>query len=80
LADVTLIDSQFRSINASFGMVFQYAEKHGVDPIDIMPLGRPRNEFQAAYNERLAATTHDELCDRLARQYVQEFPGMFTAR
>ena len=80
LADVTLIDAQCRTLNATFGMAFSYAEAHGVHATDIMPLGTRRAEFQAAYDRRAKATPHDELCGSLAHQYDQEFPGLFTAR
>ena len=80
LADVTLIDAQCRSMNASFGPVLRYAAEHGLHPVDIMPLGGRRAEFQAAYTRRLNTTSPEELCGQLARQYDQEFPGVFTAR
>lgn len=80
LADVTLIDAQCRSLNATFGMAFTYAEGRGVHATDIMPLGARRAEFQAAYDRRARSTPHDELCGSLARRYDQEFPGLLTAR
>lgn len=80
LADVTLIDSECRNLNAVFGMAFRYAEERGIHMTDVMPMGARRAEFQAAYDRRLEATAHEDLCGSLARQYDEEFPGLFTLR
>jgi len=61
LADVTLIDSHC-TVNASFGIAFQYSQLHGLDWADIMPLGRLRSEFQSAFYHRLRTASKDELC------------------
>ena len=80
LADVTLIDSECRKVNANFGVAFRYAEEQGVHAVDIMPLGRHRAEFQSASDRRLSTTAPDELCGSFMLQYERDFLGLFAER
>ena len=80
VADATLIDAQCRGINANFGMAFKFAEEHGIEAVDIMPVGSRRAEFQTAYHQRIQTTSPEELCGPLAARYNQSFPGLFTNR
>ena len=80
LADVTLVDSQCRKVNADFGVAFRYAEQQGVHPADVMPLGRHRTAFQAASDLRRDTTPLEELCGAFMLQYERDFPGLFADR
>jgi len=80
VADATLIDAQCQSINANFGLAFKYAEEHGIDAADIMPVGSRRAEFQTAYRQRIKTTPPEELCGALISNYNRSFPGLFTGR
>lgn len=80
VADATLIDAQCRSVNANFALAFKYAEEHGIDAADIMPVGSRRAEFQTAYRQRIKTTPAEELCGALISNYNRSFPGLFTAR
>ena len=42
IADAVFMDSECKIINTEFGAIFQYGEAHGIQTIDIMPLGRWR--------------------------------------
>ncbi len=80
VADATLIDAQCHGVAANFGMAFKFAEGHGIEPVDIMPVGSRRAEFQAAYHQRIKTTSLEELCGPLVSSYDQSFPGLFTSR
>ena len=80
LADVTLVDSQCKKVNANFGVAFGYAQEQGVHPADIMPLGRHRAEFQSASDRRLSTMPLNELCGSFTLQYERDFPGLFAER
>ncbi len=80
LADATVIDAECRTTNTMFGSVFRYGEEHGIHVVEIMPLGRRRQEFETAFNRRLTATAHDQICGSLQARYLQAFPDWFRAR
>ncbi len=52
VADATVIDAECRTTNTMFGLVFRYGEEHGIQTVDVMPLGRRRREFETALNQR----------------------------
>ena len=80
LADAVLIESGCGQINVDYGKLFAYAERHGVDPVDVMPLGGRRSAFDAAYRRRARDVQGDALCGTLAGEIAATIPGVFTAR
>ena len=80
LADVALIESQCRQLNVDYGKLFAYAERNGIRPVEIMPLGERRAAFDAAYRRRAREVQGDRLCGTLAQARDAVIPGVFTAR
>lgn len=80
LADAVAIDAECGTWNAMFGAIFRFGEAHGIHETDILPLGKRRQEFQAAYNRRLATTDRSVICGSLQSQYHRLFPDWFSVR
>ena len=80
LADVVLIESECRQINVDYGKLFAYAERNGIRPVEIMPMGERRAAFDADYRRRARETQGDRLCGALAEERDAIVPGVFTAR
>jgi hypothetical protein len=78
LADVTLIDAECRDVRVMFGAAIAAGEKLGLRFSDVMPTGPLRARFEADYRQRLADTTHDDLCVEVVQHYAAELPGLFT--
>ena len=79
-ADVVLIEAQCRTLNADYGKLFAYAERNGLRPVDVMPLGERRAAFEAAYRRRAREMKPDRLCGELAAERDATVPGVFTPR
>lgn len=80
LADAVAIDAECGTWNTMFGVVFRYGEEHGIHAVDIMPLGKRREEFQAAYSRRMGTTARNELCGPIQERYHRLFPDWFSRR
>ena len=80
LADAVLVESECGQINLDYGRLFAFAERRGVRPVDIMPLGDRRASFDAAYRRRARDTKGDDLCGTLAGAIEATIPGVLTAR
>ncbi len=80
LADAVLIESSCGQINVDYGKLFAYAERHGIDPVDVMPFGGRRSAFDAATRRRTRDAQGDALCGTLAAEVAATIPGVFTAR
>ncbi len=80
VADAAVVDAECRTTNTMVGLFFRYGEEHGIQVVDIRPLGRRRQEVEAAYHRRLGATAHEEICGSLRARYSQAFPEWFKAR
>lgn len=80
LADVVLIEAECRALNVDYGKLFAFAERNGIRPVDIMPLGERRAAFDAAYQRRAREVRGDRLCGALAQERDAVIPGVFTAR
>ena len=80
LADVVLIESECRQINVDYGELFRFAERNGIRPVDIMPLGERRPAFDAAYRQRAQEMRGERLCIDLVAQRETLLPGVFTQR
>ncbi len=68
LADVVLIEAECRQFNVDYGRLFAFAERNGIRPVEIMPLGERRAAFDAAYRRRARDTRGDRLCGALAEE------------
>ena len=80
LADVVLIEAECRALNVDYGKLFAFAERNGIPPVEIMPLGERRPAFDAAYRRRAREVKGDRLCGALAQQRDAAIPGVFTPR
>ena len=80
LADVVLIEAECREMDVDYGRLFAYAERNGIRPVEIMPLGERRAAFDAAYRRRAREMRGDRLCGALAQDRDAIVPGVFTAR
>lgn len=80
LADIVLIESECRAFNVDYGKLFAFAERNGIRPVEIMPLGERRAAFDAAYRRRARETQADRLCGALAQERDAMIPGVFTTR
>ncbi len=80
LADVVLIESECHQLNVDYGRLLAYAERNGIRPVEIMPLGERRAAFDAAYRRRAREALGDRLCGALAQDRDAAIPGVFTAR
>ncbi len=80
LADVTLMDGTCKQVAVDFGRAFQVADAMGLRASDVMPSGRLRAAFEAATRTRLAQTSPTELCEEVAKAYVDRVPGLLRAR
>jgi hypothetical protein len=80
LADVVLIEAECRALNVDYGKLFAFAERNGIRPVDIMPLGERRAAFDIAYQRRAREFRGDRLCGALAQERDAVIHGVFTAR
>ena len=80
LADVVLIEAQCRTLNVDYAKLFAFAERNGIDPVDIMPTGERRAAFEAAYGRRVREMPPEQLCSDLAAARAATIPGVFTER
>lgn len=80
LADVVLIESECRQFTVDYGKLFAFAERNGVRPVEIMPLGERRATFDAAYRRRAREAKGDRLCRDLAEERDNTVPGVFLPR
>lgn len=80
VADVVLIESECRQLAVDYGKLFAYAERNGISPVDVMPLGERRAAFDARYRRRQRERRGADLCGALAAARGAEIPGVFTAR
>ena len=76
MADVTLIDARCRGIVVDFGALFRYGEANGIAAIAVLPLGKSRKSFEAAYAWRAASTSPEDLCTGVAEQDDEVAPGV----
>ena len=80
LADVVLVESRCRQVEVDYGRLFAFAERNGVNPVEIMPLGDRRAAFDAVYLRRAREMPGKRLCDALVQMRDATIPGVFTIR
>ncbi len=80
LADVVLIEAECRRFNVDYGKLFAFAERNGIHPVDIMPLGERRAAFDAAYRRRARDAKGERLCGVLAEERDDTVPGVLLPR
>lgn len=80
VADVVLIESECRTLNVDYAALFAFAERNGIDPLEIMPAGQRRAAFDAAYRRRAHDVKGPALCGTLAADRAAAIPGVFTPR
>ena len=80
LADVVLIESRCRTLDVDQDKLFAFAERNGINPVDILPTGERRAAFEAAYGRRVREMSPEQLCGDLAAARAATIPGVFTAR
>jgi hypothetical protein len=80
LADVVLVESKCGQLNVDYGKLFAYAERNGIRPVEILPLGERRAAFDAAFRRRALDVQGDRLCGALAQSLDATIPGVFTSR
>jgi hypothetical protein len=79
LAEITAIQVRCRDLDVRPGYVFQYLEQTGVSVLDVMPGGRRRADFDAAFDVVTLVDT-SQLCSTVAEQYEQTVPGAINPR
>lgn len=80
LADAVLVESKCGQLNVDYGKLFAFAERNGIRPVDILPLGERRAAFDAAFRRRALDVEGDRLCGALAQSLDATIPGLFTSR
>ena len=80
LADVVLIEAECRGLNVDYGKLFAYAERNGIRPVEIMPLGERRAAFDAAFRRRARDAKGERLCGELAQERAATVPGVLVPR
>ena len=80
LADATLVDAECPSVAVDFGIALRAVEALDVQPSAFMPAGSLRGRFEAAYGQRFAGTSHDDLCGPVVDDEDRRFPGLFHRR
>jgi hypothetical protein len=80
IADIVLIESECRAFTVDYGALFAFAERNGIDPLEIMPTGPRRPAFDAALRRRARAMKGAALCGAFAAEREAAFPGILMAR
>ncbi len=76
MADVTLIDARCRELVVDFGALFRYGEANGITAVAVLPLGKLRKSFEAAYARRANSTSPEDLCTGVVEQDDEAAPGV----
>ncbi len=76
MADVTLIDARCQGFVVDFGALFRYGEANGITAVAVLPLGKLRKSFEAAYARRAKTTSPEDLCTGVADLDDEAAPGV----
>ena len=79
LAAITAIQVRCRNLDVQPGYVFAFVESSGVRVADLLPGGRRRPDFDAAYAV-VGLTSKQDLCSTVADGYAQNIPGSIGRR
>jgi len=79
IADITAIQVTCRNLDVRPGVAFQYIESKGVRTVDVLPGGRRRADFEAAF-AKASMIDRSELCSSIASKYAADLPGVIGER
>ncbi len=76
IADAVLIDGRCNDMVVDMGALFHYGEQHGVQTVDILPLGTMRKVFETTLARRSEGIDSQTLCTSIVAREQDLIPGV----